>query len=77
MKNTLEGINSTLGDMEECISDLEDRRVFGKSLNQISKKKKKLMSLRALWNNNKCTNIYIIEISEGEERKGQKMYLMK
>ena len=25
MKSTLEGINSRLGDMEECISDLEDR----------------------------------------------------
>ena len=25
MKNTLEGINSRLGDTGECISDLEDR----------------------------------------------------
>ena len=25
MKNKLEGINSRLGDTEECISDLEDR----------------------------------------------------
>ena len=27
MKNTLEGINSKLGDTEECISDLKDRLI--------------------------------------------------
>ena len=36
MKNILEGINSRLGDKEECINDLGDRM---KLLNQNSKKK--------------------------------------
>lgn len=43
MKNTLVGINSTLGDTEEWISDLEDRIDSDEKINQNSKKKKKLV----------------------------------
>ena len=31
-------------------------------------------SLRELWDNIKCTNICIIWVPEGEERKGKKKY---
>lgn len=34
-------------------------------------------SLRDIWDNIKYTNIYIIEVWNGEERKGQKIYLKK
>ena len=34
MKNTLEGINSRLGDTEECISHLKDQNIGNHSLEQ-------------------------------------------
>ena len=34
-------------------------------------------SLRELWDNVKCTNIHIIGVPEGDERKGQKKYLKR
>ena len=40
MKNILEGINSRLGDTEECISNLEDRIMEVIQSKQPKKKKK-------------------------------------
>lgn len=59
-----------LGDIEEFMSDLEDRIPEIKSLNQNIKKKqvfKNKNSLRDLWDNIKCTNICIISVPEREE----------
>ena len=70
MKNTLERINSRLGDTEECISDLEDR--ITKSPNQTWKKKPNLKNennLREHWDTIKCTNIHIIGVPDGEVRQ--------
>lgn len=39
--------------------------------------KKNENSLKDFCHSIKCTNIHIIWLPEGEERKGQKMYLMK
>ena len=69
MKNTLEGINSRLNDTEEWITKLEDRVVEITATEEKTKKNKwNEDSLRDLWNNIKCTNIHIIEVTEGEER---------
>ena len=75
MKNTLEGINSTITEVEERISDLEDRMVEFTAAEQNKEKRTKRNedSLRDLWGNIKCTNILIIEAPEGAEReKGPK-----
>ena len=63
-------MNSRLGDIEECMSNLEDRIPEIKSLNQNIKKKhvfKNKNSLRYLWDNIKGTNIHIISVPEREE----------
>ena len=68
MKNTLQGINSRLDDIE--ISDLEDRVV---KLPKLKRKKKRIRknedSLRDFWDSNKHTNICIAGVPEGEERE--------
>ena len=80
MKNTLEGINSRLtGHTEGGISDLEDRIM---EITQSEQQKEKQIlknenSLRDIWDNIKCTNLHIIGVPEGEERKVSKMYLMQ
>ena len=38
------------------------------------RKKESEDSLRDLWDNIKCTNIHIIGVPEGEERKGLRTY---
>ena len=65
MKNTLKGINSRLGGIEEKISDPEDRILEAKQKKK-KKKKKKQEKLIDLLNNIKHTNICIIWVPEGE-----------
>ena len=70
IKNTLEEINSRLNDTEEWISELEDRVV---EITEADQKKEKRIkrnedSLRDLCDD-KCTNVCIIGVLEGEERK--------
>ena len=76
IKNSLETANSRIQEAEEWISKVEDRLIDIMDVGQ--KKEKRLKtneeSLRELWDNIKCTNIRIIGVSEGEERKGQKKY---
>ena len=70
MKNILDGIYSRLNDTEKWISKLRDGVVEITATKQ--KKGKRINrnedSLRALWDNIKCTNIHSIGVPEGEER---------
>ena len=79
MKNTLEGINSRITEAEEQKSDLEDRMVEFTAAEQNKEKRMKRNeeSLRDLWDNIKQTNIRIIGVPEGEERKDQRKYLKR
>ena len=71
IKNSLEGINSTITEAEEWISDLEDKIVEITTAEQNKEKRMKRIedSLRDLWDNIKCTNIRIIWVPEEEEKK--------
>ena len=68
IKNTLEGNNSRIAETEEWISELEDKMVEITSEEQTKVKRIKRTedSLRDLWYNNKCTNIWNIGIPEKE-----------
>ena len=71
IKNTLEGTNSRITEAEDRISEVEDRMV---EINETDRKKEKRMkrnedNLRDLWDNVKCSNIWIIEIPEEEDKK--------
>ena len=71
MKTTLEGINSTITEEEEWISDLEDRMVEFTAVQQNKEKRMKRNedSLRDHWDKITCNNIHIIGVPEGEERE--------
>ena len=71
MNNTLEGIHSRITEAEQWINDLEDKMVEITAAEQNIEKRMKRYedSLRDLWDNIKRTNIHIIGVPEGEERK--------
>ena len=71
IKNTLEGINSRISEAEEWISKLEGKMVEITSEEQNKEKRMKRTedSLRDLWDNIKCTNIWILVVPEDEEQK--------
>ena len=74
MNNTLEGINNRITEAEEWMNDLEDRMVEITAAKQNIEKwlRKNEDSLRDLWDNIKHTNIHIIRVPEGEERRYMK-----
>ena len=76
MNNTLEGIHSRINEAEQ-INDLEDRIVEITATEQNIKKRMKRNEdrLRGLWDNINCTNIHIVGVPEGEERKDLRKYL--
>ena len=78
MNNTLEGIHSRITEAEQ-INDLEDRIVEITATEQNIKKRMKRNedSLRGLWDNINCTNIHIVGVPEGEERKDLRKYLKR
>ena len=69
MNNTLEEINSRIIEVEEWISDLEDRMVEITATKQNMEKRMKRNkdSLRDLWENIKSTNICTFGVPEGKE----------
>ena len=79
IKNTLEGINSRIAEAEEQISELEDKMVeiSSEEQNKVKRMKRTEDSLRDLWDNIKCTNIWIIEVPEEEQKKGYKKILKR
>ena len=71
MTNTGEGITSRITEAEERISELEDRMVEITAAEQSKeiRMKRNEDGLRDLWDNINHTNISIIGVPEGEERK--------
>ena len=71
IKNTLEGTNSRISEAEEWISELEGKMVeiTAEEQNKVKRMEWTEDSLRDLWNNIKCTKIWIIGIPEEEEKK--------
>ena len=71
MNNTLKGIHSRTAEAETQINDLEDRMVGVTATEQNTGKRMKRNedSLRDLWDTTH-TNVLIIGVPEGEERKG-------
>ena len=78
MKN--KGFNIRVNEVEEWISDLEDKRVgiTSEEQNKVKRMKRTEDSLRDLWENIKCTNIRIIGVPEEEEKnKGKRKFLKR
>ena len=71
MNNTLEGINRGITEAEEWINDLEDKMMEITSTEYSIEKRMKRDegSLRDLLDNINGTNIHIIRVPGGEERK--------
>ena len=70
LNNTLEGINSRKTEAEEWTSDLEERMVEIIAIKQNIEKRMRRNEdrLRDLWDNIKCTNIFIIGVPDEEKR---------
>jgi len=70
IKNTLEGINNRISEAEEWVSGLEDKmlEITSEEQNRVERMKRTEDSLQDLWDIIKCTNIWIIEVSEKEEK---------
>ena len=71
IKNSLEGINSRITEVEEQISDQEDKIVEITTAEQNKEKRMKRIEdgLRDLWDNIKHTIIRIIGVPEEEMKK--------
>ena len=76
IKNSLEGINSRITEAEERISDWEEKTVKITTAEYNKEKRMKRIedSLRDIWDNFKLTNIHIIGVPEGEDRKDPRKY---
>ena len=79
MNSRWEGIHSRITEAEEQVSDMKDRMVEITAAKQNIEKRIKINedSLRDLWDNNKHTNICILWVPEGEERKDLRKYLKR
>jgi len=76
IKNSLEATKSRIQEAKEGISKVEDRLV--EITDAQWKREKRLKrnedSLRELWDNIKCTDIYIIGVPEGEEKVTEEIF---
>ena len=79
IKNTLERINTKISEAEERISELEDKMmaITSEEWNKVKRMKRREDSLRDLWYNIKCTNIRIIGVPEGEEKKVMRTFIKR
>ena len=70
-KNPLKETNSRITEAEKWINELEDRMVeiIAEEPNKGKGTKRLEESLRDLWDNIKCTNIWVIGAPEEEEKK--------
>ena len=71
LKNSIEGIISSITEEEEWTSDQEDKIVEITNTDQNKEKRMKRIedSLRDFWDKIKCTNIRIMGVPEEEEKK--------
>ena len=71
LKNSIEGIISSITEEEEWTSDQEDKIVETTNTDQNKEKRMKRIedSLRDFWDKIKCTNIRIMGVPEEEEKK--------
>ena len=71
LKFKIEGINSRIFKAEKWISELEDKMVeiTSEEQNKVKRTKRIEDSLRDLWDDIKCNNIWITGFSEEEEKK--------
>ena len=74
-----EGTNNRITEVEEQISELEDRIVEITEAKEDKDKriKRNEDSLRDHWESQKCTNIWIIGSKKKRKRKGMSKYLRK
>lgn len=72
IKNSLKGFNSRFELVEERISELEvDQYRLCKQKNK-EKDEENEQSFTEMWDTIKCTNIYVMGVLEGKEKKQQK-----
>ena len=71
IKNTLERLNTKISEAEERISELEDKmmEITFEEKNKVKRMKRTVDSLRGLWDNIKCINIWITGVPKEEEKK--------
>ena len=71
IKNTLEGISSSISEAEEQISEPEGKMVeiTSEEQNKVKRMKRTGDNLRDLWDNIKHTNIQFIGVPEEEEKE--------
>ena len=76
IKNTPEGVNSRISEAEEQISEQEDKmEITSEEQNKVKRMKGTEDSLRDLWGNIKCSNIWITGVpEEKEKRKGYEKF---
>ena len=78
MKKNLQGTNSGADEAKSQINDLEhkeEKKIQNSKKKKESKKNKD--RLKSLWDNFRCTNIWIIVVPEGEKIDKLKTYLKK
>ena len=80
MNSRQEGIKSRITEAEEQVSDMKDR-MCGNHCHKTAYRNKGMKrnkdSLRDLWDNIKRSNICILGVPEGEERKDLRKYLKR